>query len=544
MNTNSSKYPNEVKNDPVHFLDVQENKKLLKSLLCDPAQDSFVEFSNSDNKANRFDIEEDICKETGKCGYVFTEEDFISAIEEKHEQAAAFTKDQCTLYQENPLEEANQYSTFISIPKYDFYNNPFTSSYIVPTTIASKNLYDVYSIRRDFPILEEKINGNKLVWLDNAATTQKPRQVIERVKYFYEHENSNVHRAAHTLAARTTQAYEEARNKAAAFINATSSNEIIFTRGATEAINLIAQTYGTQILSDGDEVIVTLLEHHANIVPWQIICKNAKAKLLSVPVNNNGEIVLSEYEKLLSSRTKIVALTHISNALGTVLPIEEMIQAAHRHGAKVLIDGAQAVAHKKVDVKALDCDFYVFSGHKVYAPMGIGVLYGKYELLNSMEPYQSGGNMISNVTFENTEYKAPPHRFEAGTGSIADAIGLGAAIQYISGIGLDYICQYEHYLLEYAREALLALPGITIYGNANERASILSFKVNGFSSEEIGRLLDREGIAVRAGHHCSQPILRRLGISDTIRASFALYNTVQDIDYLASALATISRTFF
>ena len=407
------------------------------------------------------------------------------------------------------------------------------------------SLLDVNTIRRDFPILQEEINGRKLVWFDNAATTQKPARVIERIKYYYEHENSNVHRAAHTLAARTTNAYEDARRKIAAFINAKSADEIVFVRGATEGINLVAQTYGKQNLSAGDEVIVTLLEHHANIVPWQMVCAGRGAKLRSIPADENGQVILSEYEKLLSPKTKIVALAHVSNTLGTIIPAAEMIHMAHRYGAKVLIDGAQAIAHLKTDVQALDCDFYAFSGHKVFGPTGIGVLYGKYPLLDSMEPYQGGGNMISNVTFEQTAYKAPPHRFEAGTGNIADAIGLGAAIDYVSGIGLEKISQYEHQLLLYGTGLLRQIPGLCLIGNAPQKTGILSFTMEGMNAEEVGKALDDEGIAVRTGHHCSQPILRRYGLESVIRASFAFYNTRDEIERLADTLWKIknSRAF-
>ncbi len=400
--------------------------------------------------------------------------------------------------------------------------------------------FDVYTIRKDFPILDEKINGKNLIWFDNAATTQKPRQVIDRLKYFYEHENSNIHRAAHTLAARTTDAYEGARKKVAAFLNADGSHEIVFVRGATEGINLVAQTYGLQNLQKDDEVIITMLEHHANIVPWQMVCKQTGARLKAAPVDDEGQIILYEFEKLLSARTKLVAFTHVSNALGTITPVFEMIDMAHRHGAKVLVDGAQAAAHLKVDVKALDCDFYVFSGHKVFGPTGIGVLFGKADLLEAMGPYQGGGNMISDVTIEKSSYKSPPHRFEAGTGSIADAIGLGAALDYISKVGLDAIFQYEHELLEYARSSLQQIPGLMLLGHAPQKTGILSFLMEGHTPEEVGKALNKEGIAVRTGHHCSQPILRRYGLESTIRASFALYNTREEIDFFVSTLQNIA----
>lgn len=413
------------------------------------------------------------------------------------------------------------------------------SPFSVPPIYPYETFFNSKAIRKDFPILSEKLNGKNLIWFDNAATTQKPRKVIERLKYYYEHENSNVHRAAHTLAARTTDAYEDARSKIASFLNANSPDEIVFVRGTTEAINLVSQSYGMPNLSEGDEVIVSLLEHHANIVPWQIICQDTGAKLKTIPVDDSGQLILEEYEKLLNARTKIVAFTHVSNALGTITPVEEMIKMAHRYGAKVLVDGAQAVAHLKVNVQELDCDFYAFSGHKLFGPTGIGVLYGKRDLLESMQPYQGGGNMIANVTFEQTTYQSPPHRFEAGTGSIADAIGLGSAVDYVTSIGLDTISHYEHELLEYARKSVQQVPGLSLLGNAPQRASILSFIIKGFDMAKIGKVLSNEGIAIRTGHHCSQPILRRYGLEGTARASFAFYNTYEEIDFFISVLYKI-----
>ncbi len=413
----------------------------------------------------------------------------------------------------------------------------------VPPLLPFRSSFDSKAVRKDFPILEERINGKKLIWFDNAATTQKPRQVIERIKYFYEHENSNVHRAAHTLAARTTNAYEGARSKAASFLNAKSSDEIVFVRGTTEAINLVAQTFGVQNLSEGDEIIVSLLEHHANIVPWQLVCQKTGAMLRTIPVDDNGQIIMEEYERLLSPKTKIVAFTHVSNVLGTVTPAKEIIGMAHQFGAAVLVDGAQAAAHLNVDVQALDCDFYAFSGHKLYGPMGIGVLYGKAVMLESMIPYQGGGNMISDVTLEHTAYKSPPHRFEAGTGSIADAIGLESAIDYVTGIGLDEIRRYEHELLEYARESARQIPGLSLIGNAANRAGILSFHLKGVEMEEVGRALDCEGIAIRTGHHCAQPVLRNYKLEGAARASFALYNTRDEIDAFISALYKITHGY-
>ena len=406
----------------------------------------------------------------------------------------------------------------------------------VHTLDAPGASFDVQAVRRDFPILSEKIRGKRLVWLDNAATTQKPRCVIDRLRCYYEHENSNVHRAAHTLAERTTDAYEEARSKIAAFLHAADPGEIVFVRGATEAINLAAHSYGLKHLSPGDEVVITMLEHHANIVPWQEVCRRTGARLLVVPVDETGQVILSEYERCVSPRTRIAAFTHVSNALGTVTPAAEMVHMAHRYGAKVLVDGAQAVAHIPVDVQELDCDFYAFSGHKVLGPMGIGVLYGKAEVLDTMEPYQSGGSMIEDVTMERTSYKKPPHRFEAGTGSIADAIALGSAVEYISRLGLVAIAAYENELLQYSIESLGRIPGLSLVGTAAHRSGILSFALSDIPADTLGKALDREGIAVRAGHHCAQPVLRRYGYENTVRASLALYNTREEIDRLTEAL--------
>jgi cysteine desulfurase/selenocysteine lyase len=392
--------------------------------------------------------------------------------------------------------------------------------------------FDVNAIRRDFPILQEKINGRQLVWLDNAATTHKPQSVIDRLSYFYAHENSNIHRAAHTLAARATDAYEAAREKVRRFLNASSTREIIFVRGATEAINLVAQSWGRRNIQKDDEIVITWLEHHANIVPWQMLCAEKGAKLRVAPVDSTGQVLLDEYEKLLNSRTRLVAFAHVSNALGTVTPVEEMIAAAHRHGAKVLVDGAQAVSHLRVDVQAYDCDFYVFSGHKVFAPTGIGVVYGKGDVVDAMPPWQGGGNMITDVTFEKTVYQTPPGRFEAGTGSIGDAVGLGAAIDYLERIGMVNVARYEHDLLLYATEAMRRIPGLHLIGTAREKASVLSFVLDVFRTEA----LNQEGIAVRSGHHCAQPILRRFGLESTVRPSLAVYNTCEDVDAMVNAI--------
>jgi cysteine desulfurase / selenocysteine lyase len=396
--------------------------------------------------------------------------------------------------------------------------------------------FDAQALKRDFPILRERVNGKPLIWLDNAATTQKPQSVIDRLKYFYEHENSNVHRAAHELAARATDAYESAREKVRRFLNASSTREIIFVRGATEGINLVAQSWGRRNIQKDDEIVVTWLEHHANIVPWQMLCAEKGARLRVAPVDDSGQVLLDEYEKLLGPKTRLVALPQVSNALGIVPPASEMIEAAHRHGAKVLLDGAQSVSHMRVDVQSLDCDFFVFSGHKVFAPTGIGVVYGKSEVLEHMPPWQGGGSMIQDVTFEKTLYQLPPQRFEAGTGNIADAVGLGAAIDYLDRAGMANISRHEHGLLTYATESLLRIPGLHIIGTAREKAGVLSFVLDGFRTEEIGDYLNRNGIAVRSGHHCAQPILRRFGLESTVRASLALYNTLEDIDTLATAL--------
>lgn len=399
--------------------------------------------------------------------------------------------------------------------------------------------FDVHAIRRDFPILQEYVNGHSLVWLDNAATTQKPQAVIDRLTYFYEHENSNIHRAAHELAARATDAYEESREKIGRFLNAPSPNEIIFVRGTTEAINLVAQSWGRQHINAGDEIVITWLEHHANIVPWQMLCNERGAILRVVPVDEDGQILLEEYQKLLNSHTKLVAFSQVSNALGTVTPARQMVEMAHRVGARVLVDGAQSVSHMRVDVQQLDCDWFVFSGHKVFGPTGIGALFGKTELLNSMQPWQGGGNMIQDVTFEKTTYHGTPARFEAGTGNIADAVGLGAAIDYVERIGLENINRYEHELMTYATQCLKSITGLRLIGTASDKAGVLSFTLKDFSPEEVGTALNREGIAVRAGHHCAQPILRRFGVESTVRPSLAFYNTYTDIDRLTNAINRI-----
>jgi cysteine desulfurase/selenocysteine lyase len=399
--------------------------------------------------------------------------------------------------------------------------------------------FDVHALRRDFPILKERVNGYPLAWFDNAATTQKPQVVIDRLSYFYEHENSNVHRAAHELAARSTDAYEKARDTVARFLNAPSSQDIIFVRGTTEAINLVAQSWGRQNIIAGDEIVITWLEHHANIVPWQLLCEVTGAKLRVVPVDDSGQVLLGEYQKLLSSRTRLVAFTHVSNALGTVTPAQEIIAMAHRVGARVLLDAAQSVSHLHVDVQALDCDWCAFSGHKIFGPTGIGVLYGKQEPLESMPPWQGGGSMIDDVTFEKTTFQPPPSRFEAGTGNIADAVGLGVALEYLTRIGIHNVARYEHELLVYAMEALKSIPGLRLIGTAAEKTSVVSFVLAGHSNQDIGVALNRMGIAVRTGHHCAQPILRRYGLESSVRPSLAFYNTYEEIDRLVRTVKQI-----
>ena len=400
--------------------------------------------------------------------------------------------------------------------------------------------FDPHGVRRDFPILEERVHGGKrLIWLDNGATTQKPRAVIDRVSYFYEHENSNVHRGAHTLAARATDAYEKARDTVRRFLNAPSSDEIIFVRGTTEGINLVAQSWGRRHIGPGDEIVLTWLEHHANIVPWQMLANEKGAKLRIAPVDDRGDVILEEYERLFTPRTRLAAFTQVSNALGTVTPAREMIEIAHRHGARVLLDGAQAVSHMPVDVQALDADWYIFSGHKVFAPTGIGAVYGKRDLLAHSPPWQGGGNMIQDVTFERTTYQPPPSRYEAGTGNIADAVGLGAALDYVTRIGMPNIERYEHELLAYADHRLLTVPGLHFLGAPRQKAGVLSFVLDGQRTEEVGGMLDKEGIAVRSGHHCAQPILRRFGQEASVRASLAFYNVREDIDALVDALHRI-----
>jgi cysteine desulfurase/selenocysteine lyase len=401
-------------------------------------------------------------------------------------------------------------------------------------------LFDVHAVRRDFPILQERVNGRQLVWFDNAATTQKPQSVIDRVAYFYTHENSNIHRAAHELAARATDAYEGAREKVRQFINAPEVNEVIFVRGTTEAINLVAKSWGAQHVGEGDEIIVSHLEHHANIVPWQQLAATKGARLRVIPVDDSGQVLLDEYQKLLNDRTKIVAITQVSNALGTVVPVKEIVALAHRAGARTLVDGAQSVSHMRVDVQGIGADFFVFSGHKVFGPTGIGVLWGRREALEDMPPWQGGGNMIADVTFEKTVFQSIPNKFEAGTGNIADAVGLGAAIDYVNRVGIENIGRYEHELLCYGMKQLSTITGLRLVGTAADKASVMSFVLDGYTTEEVGKALNEEGIAVRTGHHCAQPILRRFGLETTVRPSLAFYNTFDEVDRLVGVVRALA----
>jgi cysteine desulfurase / selenocysteine lyase len=408
--------------------------------------------------------------------------------------------------------------------------------------VVGKEL-DVEKVRRDFPILSSEIHGKKLVYLDNAATSQKPKIVIEALSRYYEQGNANIHRGVHFLSEQATGEHERARRTVQTFVNAADASEIVFVRGATEAINLVAQTYGRAQVRTGDEVLITAMEHHSNIVPWQILCEEKEAKLRVAPINDDGELLLDEFENLLGPRTKIVAVTHVSNALGTVNPVDQIVEMAHRRNIPVLIDGAQGVPHLKVDVQALDCDFYVFSGHKMYGPTGIGVLYGKSALLDGMPPYQGGGDMISSVTFEKTIYNKLPFKFEAGTPNVAGAIALGAAIEYLNGLGMDKIAEHEHELLAYATKLVSAVPGVRLIGTAEERAGVLSFVVEGIHPHDIGTILDQEGIAIRTGHHCAQPLMQRFHIPATARSSFALYNTKEEVDTLADGIRKVQEVF-
>jgi len=416
--------------------------------------------------------------------------------------------------------------------------NSFTADTLRPAAF-----FDVARIRADFPILSQQVHGKPLVYFDNGATSQKPRVVIETLERYYAAENANIHRGVHTLSERATAAYEAAREKIRGFVNARFDKEIIFVRGTTEAINLVAQSYGRSFLRSGDEIIVSAMEHHSNIVPWQMVCEQVGARLRVIPINHDGEIVMEEYARLLNDRTKLVAVTHISNALGTVAPVKEIIAAARARGVPVLLDGAQAVPHLQIDVQDLGCDFYAFSGHKMFGPTGIGVLYGRCELLEKMPPYQGGGDMISLVTFEKTHYNVLPYKFEAGTPHIAGVIGLGAAVDYLKGLDWGQIAAHEHQLLSYATEALREFPALKIIGTAKDKAGVLSFVFDHVHAHDVGTILDQEGVAVRAGHHCAMPVMQRFGVPATTRASFAFYNTVEEIDVLVKAIQRVLKVF-
>ena len=403
--------------------------------------------------------------------------------------------------------------------------------------------YDVARVRADFPILAEKIYGHPLVFLDSAASAQKPSQVIEAVKHCYEHDYANIHRGVYALSQRATEDFEAARAKVQKFLNARESREIIFLRGGTEAINLVADAYGRANLGPGDEIILSHMEHHSNIVPWQMLRAERGVVLRIAPIDDDGNLLMDEFEKLLGPRTRLVAMTQASNALGTIVDIKQVARLAHAHGALLLVDGCQAVVHLDVDVQDIDCDFYVFSGHKLYGPSGIGALYGKAALLEDMRPYQGGGEMIRTVTFEKTEYNVIPHKFEAGTPNIAGAIGLGAAIDYVTGLGIQRIAAHEHELLTYATEKLSEFNSVRLYGTARDKAAILSFGIEGVHPHDVGTILDRQGIAVRAGHHCAQPVMDRFGVAATVRASFGLYNTTEDADALCAGIAKVMELF-
>jgi cysteine desulfurase/selenocysteine lyase len=402
---------------------------------------------------------------------------------------------------------------------------------------------DVGKIRADFPILKQKIHGKPLVYLDNGATSQKPQSVIDTLNRYYSTENSNIHRGVHCLSERATAAYETARQKIKSFVNARSEQEIIFVRGTTEAINLVAQSYGRTFLKKGDEIIVSAMEHHSNIVPWQMLCEQIGARLRVIPINHDGELVLDEYRRLLGEKTKLVSVTHVSNALGTIVPVKDMVRLAHERNVPVLLDGAQAVPHLKVDVQELGCDFYAFSGHKLFGPTGVGILYGRSELLDAMPPYQGGGDMISLVTFEKTHYNVLPYKFEAGTPHIAGGIGLAAAIDYLAGLDWRQVAAHEHDLLAYATSALSNIDGLRIIGTAKEKVGVISFVFEHVHAHDVGTILDQEGVAVRAGHHCAMPVMQRFGVPATTRASFALYNTREEIDVLVRGIHRALKVF-
>jgi len=413
------------------------------------------------------------------------------------------------------------------------------------TSVASapREALDLNAIRQEFPILRQRIHGKPLVYLDNAATTQKPQAVIDRLVRYYGDENANIHRGVHVLSVAATDAYDAARETVRRFLNAADPREIVFVRGATEGINVVAQTYGRAHVREGDEIVISEMEHHSNIVPWQMLCEEKGARLRVIPITDAGELRLDAYEQLLSDRTRIVAITHVSNALGTINPVAAIVRLAHDRDIPVLVDGAQAIAHMPVDVQALGCDFYAFSGHKVFGPTGIGVLYGRLPLLDAMPPYQGGGDMIASVTFERTLYNDVPHRFEAGTPNIAGVVGLAAALDYVTAVGLHRVSAHEHELLAYGTEALSELSGLRLTGTAPAKAGILSFVLEGVHPHDIGTILDRDGVAIRAGHHCCQPLMARLGVPATARASVAMYNTREEIDALVRALRTVREVF-
>jgi cysteine desulfurase / selenocysteine lyase len=411
------------------------------------------------------------------------------------------------------------------------------------TAGMERTRFDVLAVRRDFPILSRRVHGKSLVYLDNGASSQKPQRVIETLSRYYREENANIHRGVHYLSERATAEYEDARKKIQSFINAGHKEEIVFVRGTTEAINLVAQSYGRSSLRAGDEIIISAMEHHSNIVPWQMLCEQTGARLRVVPINHDGEVIFDEYERLLNDKTKLVSVTHVSNALGTIVPVQDIVRAAHRREIPVMLDGAQAVPHLKVDVRALGCDFYAFSGHKMFGPTGIGVLYGRRELLDRMPPYQGGGDMISLVTFEKTHYNVLPYKFEAGTPHIAGGIGLGAAVEYLSGLDWDQVVAHEDDVLAYATEKLAAIDGLRIIGTAKRKAGVLSFVLDDIHAHDIGTILDKEGVAVRAGHHCAMPVMQRFGVPATTRASFALYNTREDADALCAAIQKVRKVF-
>ena len=421
--------------------------------------------------------------------------------------------------------------------------NAVAPTIVEPGRPVAAEPLDVELIRRDFPALHQTFDDKPLAYLDNAATTQKPTVAIEAVDRFYRRDNANIHRGVHRLSARATEAYEAARARVARFIGANAPEEIIFVRGATEAINLVAQTFGRTHLGAGGEVLISHLEHHANIVPWQMLCEQTGARLRVAPINDRGELVLDEFERLLGPRTKLVSIGQVSNALGTIVPLRQVIALAHARGVPVLADGAQAVPHMQVDVQDLDADFYTFSGHKTYGPTGIGVLYGKRELLERMPPYQGGGDMIASVTFEKTTYNAVPHKFEAGTPHIAGAVGLAAALDYLDAVGIDRIAAYENELLAYATEALSNLPGVRLIGTSPDKAAVLSFTIDGVHPHDAGTILDQQGVAVRAGHHCAQPVMQRFGVPATVRASLAFYNTKEEIDALVRGVRRVIEVF-